>query len=52
MPPAEASKPGATGTALIVVPDLRRIRITCVLRKEPRWKRLYWSAMRADVDPV
>jgi len=36
------------GTASVQLPDLGNVRITCVLRRDPRWKRCYWSALRAD----
>jgi len=29
--------------ATVHVPDLGQVRVTCVLRRDPRWKRPYWS---------
>jgi hypothetical protein len=48
----ELPKPEETsekiGIAWVQVPDLGKVRITCVLRQDLRRKRLYWSALRAD----
>jgi hypothetical protein len=35
--------------ASVQVADLGEVRITCVLRRNPRWNRRYWTALRADV---
>jgi hypothetical protein len=47
--PEEASE--KMGTASVHLPDLGNVRITCVLRHDPRKERRYWSPLRADPDP-
>jgi hypothetical protein len=32
----------------IEVPGLGAVLITCVRKRDPRWHRRYWSAVRAD----
>jgi hypothetical protein len=47
MPPPDQATAKA-GVTSIEVPDLGRVTVMCVLRRDPRWKRRYWSAVRAD----
>jgi hypothetical protein len=38
-----------TAETFIEVPQLGRVRVTAVLKRNPRWKgHRYWSAVRAD----
>lgn len=48
MPPAETATE-KTGSAEVDVPQLGRVVVTCVLRRDPRWRRKFWSAVRADL---
>ena len=37
-------------TAKVDVPGLGRVQIMCVVRRDPRGERRYWSALRADIE--
>jgi hypothetical protein len=40
------------GAVEIEVPEFGRVRITCVLRRNPRWREhQFWSPLRADGVP-
>jgi hypothetical protein len=49
MPDANAETIGDTATAVVKVLEFGDVRITAVLRRNPRWKQLrFWSAVRAE----
>lgn len=49
LPPADAAKE-KKGTVVVDVPELGRVVVTCVLKRDPRWRRMFWSAARADLE--
>jgi hypothetical protein len=49
MPDAQTATPGETATAVIEVPELGRVRITAVLKRNPRWTSYrFWTPVRAE----
>lgn len=48
--PKPEEAPEKLATTTVQVPEVGSVRITCILRSEPRLKRRYWSVLRADID--
>jgi hypothetical protein len=49
MPNAQTATPGATASAVVDVPELGQVRITAVLKRNPRWtSNRFWTPVRAD----